>query len=64
MTVSSIHAADLVLVDKRGVRFHAEVLERHSGQLRLRPLDRRITHHTATSREIIAHWRKSKASIA
>jgi len=53
-----------VLVDKRGVRFHAEVLERHSGQLRLRPLDRRITHHTATSREIIAHWRKSKASIA
>jgi hypothetical protein len=29
-----------------------------------RPLDRRVTHRVATAREVVAHWRKSKASIA
>jgi hypothetical protein len=62
MTLSVIHAADLVLVDVRGQVFHAEVLERGPGRLRLRPLDRRVTHTTATSRQVVAHWRKSRAS--
>lgn len=63
MTLSAIHPADLVLIDKRGMQFHAEVLERRRGELRVRPLDRRVTHHVATSREVLAHWRKSKASV-
>ncbi len=63
MTLSTIHPADLVLVDKRGVLFHAEVLQRAGGELRVRPLDRRITYRAATAREVRAHWRKSKASV-
>lgn len=63
MTLGAIHPQDLVLVDKRGVRFHAEVLECSHGELRVRPLDRRVTYRAAGAREVLAHWRKSKASV-
>ena len=63
-TSKGIGAGDIVEIDKRGRRFHALVLELtqvESGtrfELRLRPLDSRISWHTATVREVIEVWRK------
>ncbi len=64
MNLPPIEVGSIVLVDKRGVRFHAHVLERRPGELRIRPIERNITWRSATAREVVAHWRKSKQSLA
>jgi hypothetical protein len=64
MNLSSIDPGSIVLVEKRGVRFHAHVLECRPGELRVRPIERNITWRVASAREVIAHWRKSKTSRA
>jgi hypothetical protein len=61
----SIGAGDIVLVDKKGRRFHALVTEldqQESGrfELCLRPLDSRISYRTATVREVLEVWRKAR----
>jgi ATP-dependent exoDNAse (exonuclease V) alpha subunit len=63
----SIGAGDIVLVDKKGRRFHALVTEldqQESGrfELCLRPLDSRISYRTATVREVCDVWRKARRS--
>jgi len=65
MNLSSVQPDDVVLVDKRGYRFHAVVTEApRGGEIRVRPIDQRTTWRHATAREVVAHWRKSKASRA
>ena len=64
VTSKSIGAGDIVLVDKKGRRFHAlvtelEQLESGRFELALRPLDSRISYRTASVREVIALWRKT-----
>ncbi len=64
-TSKSIGAGDIVLVDKKGRRFHALVTElEQTGtgrfELCLRPLDSRISYRTATVREVIGVWRKAR----
>ena len=66
-TSKSIGAGDIVLVDKKGRRFHALVTEldqQESGRFELcvRPLDSRVTYRTATVREVVEVWRKSRRS--
>ena len=61
-TSKSIGAGDIVLVDKKGRRFHALVTElEQTGtgrfELCLRPLDSRISYRTATVREVLEVWR-------
>ena len=61
-----IGAGDIVLVDKRGRRFHALVTEleqQESGRFELcvRPLDSRISYRQATVREVVQVWRKARA---
>ena len=63
VTSKGIGAGDIVLVDKKGRRFHALVTEldqQASGrfELCLRPLDSRISYRTATVREVADVWRK------
>jgi hypothetical protein len=58
-----IGAGDIVLVDKRGRRFHAEVtelvqLETGRFELTVRPLDSRISWRTASVREVVEVWRR------
>ena len=53
----------IVLLDKQGRRFHAEVTELEqldSGRFELvvRPLDSRISWRTASVREVIEVWRR------
>ena len=64
-TSKGIAPGDIVLVDKKGRRFHALVTEldqQASGrfELCLRPLDSRISYRTATVREVCEVWRKAR----
>jgi hypothetical protein len=65
-TSKSIGPGDIVEVDKKGRRFHALVTELEqvaSGrfELALRPLDSRISYRTATVREVVGVWRRSRS---
>ncbi len=65
-TSKSIGAGDIVLVDKKGRRFHALVTEleqMESGRFELivRPLDSRVSYRTASVREVLEGWRKRRA---
>jgi hypothetical protein len=65
-TSKSICAGDIVLVDKKGRKFHAlvtelEQLESGRFELIVRPLDSRISYRTATVREVLEVWRKRRA---
>jgi hypothetical protein len=62
-TSKGIGAGDIVLVDKKGRRFHAQVTELmqlDSGrfELAVRPLDSRISWRTASVREVVEVWRR------
>jgi hypothetical protein len=64
-TSKGIGAGDIVLVDKKGRRFHAlvtelEQLESGRFELVVRPLDSRISWRTASVREVVDVWRKAK----
>ena len=66
-TSKSIGAGDIVLVDKKGRRFHAlvtelEQLESGRFELIVRPLDSRVSYRTATVREVLEVWRKRRAA--
>lgn len=65
-TSKRIAAGDIVLVDKRGRRFHALVTEleqQDSGrfELEIRPLDSRVTYRSATVREVVGVWRRARS---
>jgi hypothetical protein len=63
-TSKGIGPGDIVEVDKRGRRFHAlvtELSQLESGrfELRVRPLDSRVSWRTATVREVVEVWRRA-----
>ena len=65
-TSKGIGAGDIVLIDKKGRRFHAlvtelEQLESGRFELIVRPLDSRVSYRTASVREVL---RRSGASDA
>ncbi len=62
MNLSTVRPDDIVLVDKRGSRFHAHVERKGAGELTLRPIERGIPYRAASAREVLAHWRKSASS--
>ena len=64
LTSKGIGAGDIVLVDKKGRRFHAlvtelEQLESGRFELVVRPLDSRISWRTASVREVVEVWRRA-----
>jgi hypothetical protein len=63
-TSKGIGAGDIVLVDKKGRRFHAlvtELQQLESGrfELELRPLDSRVSWRVASVREVDEVWRRA-----
>jgi hypothetical protein len=63
-TSKGIGAGDIVLVDKKGRRFHAlvtelEQLESGRFELNVRPLDSRVSWRTASVREVVEVWRRA-----
>ena len=68
-TSKHIGAGDIVLVDKKGRRFHAlvtqlEQLESGRFELAVAPLDSRISWRTASVREVVDVWRKVRRPAA
>ena len=66
LTSKHIGPGDIVLLDKKGRRFHAlvtelEQLESGRFELAVRPLDTRISYRTASVREVLEVWRKRRA---
>jgi hypothetical protein len=64
-TSKGIAPGDIVLVDKKGRRFHAlvvelEQLESGRFELAVRPLDSRISWRTASVREVLEVWRRAR----
>lgn len=57
MTARAIHIGDMVLVDKKGRHFHAEVISKDGREFGIRPINIRNTWRTCSAREIIKHWR-------
>lgn len=65
VTSKGIAPGDIVLVDKKGRRFHAEVAAIDQGdsgryELEVRPIPSGITWRTASVREVVAVWRKAR----
>ena len=65
-TSKGIGPGDIVLVDKKGRKFHAlvtelEQLESGRFELVVRPRDTRIAYPTASLREVLDLWRKRRA---
>jgi len=66
-TSKGIGAGDIVLVDKKGRRFHAlvtELAQLESGRFELcvRPLDARISYRSVTVREVVEVWRRARVA--
>ncbi|HSZ13451.1 MAG TPA: hypothetical protein VK790_05395 [Solirubrobacteraceae bacterium] len=56
MRLEGIHTGDIVEVDIRGRRFHAQVTGSAPGGLAITPIDRRVTYYSCRSREVVGHW--------
>jgi len=63
MNISPIRPGDLVRCDVRGDQFVAEVTEKEDGGLTLAPIGRSfLPAYRVKSRQVVAHWRKSRRS--
>ena len=63
MNISTVRPGDIVRCDVRGDQFFAEVTEKSDGELTLAPVGRTfLPVYRAKSRQVIAHYRKSKRS--
>lgn len=60
MTLASVRAGDIVLIDRKGRRFHAIVTAKGQRELEIEPIERGITYRSAKAREVLALWRKSR----
>lgn len=60
MNLSRVSEGDIVLLDKKGRRFHALVTARDKQQLVVQPLDKRVTYRTATAREVVDAWFRAR----
>jgi len=58
MNLQGVRVGDIVRVDKRGRRFLAEVQEKESGRLTIKPLQSGINYFEASAREVVEHYKK------
>jgi hypothetical protein len=61
MTLGGVNSGDIVLCDRMGRVFYAIVIERHERELKVEPIDRRVTYQRIKAREVLGIWRKSRA---
>lgn len=62
MNTGPIRPGDIVLCDVRGREFHAIFRERDTQGVLVDPLIRGINYHHVKPNQVVAHWRRSKAS--
>jgi hypothetical protein len=60
MRLQGICVGDIVLVDRKGRLFHAEVVgtAHRRSELAIKPIERGITYYTASAQDVVAHWRR------
>lgn len=59
-SLATIHPGDIVRVDKKGRLFEAHVTSRAPGMVLIKPIQKNVNYTSATSREIVRHWRLTK----
>lgn len=62
MQIAAVKAGDLVMCERSGWRFIAEVTGKEQGKLQVEPFQKSCTYREVTSRQVIAHYRKAKNS--
>lgn len=63
MNITPVRQGHIVKVDRNGRRFFALVTgDATDGELPIRPIERGISYRTARARDVIGHWRPSKAN--
>jgi hypothetical protein len=61
MRLASVHPGDIVRVDD-GLPYHAVVLERERGRLRVRMLGRAQAPRTVKAAWVVDHWRHTRVA--
>lgn len=64
MTLTSVREDDIVQCDVQGRVFYALVREKNRDGLRVFPITTGITYRNVTAKQVIAHFRRSKQSLA
>jgi hypothetical protein len=59
--LSGLKDGDIVEADVKGRRFYALVLGREDRELRVQPIDNRISYYRVKAREVIGIWRRSRS---
>jgi hypothetical protein len=60
MTLGAVQPGDIVLADRKGRRFYAVVTRKGQRELKVEPIDRRVTYHQVKAREVVEIWRKRR----
>jgi hypothetical protein len=58
MRLTAIRRGDIVLVDD-GLPYHALVVEKQRGRLRVRPVCRSLTPRSVKAAWVVEHWRRT-----
>ena len=61
MNLAGVQPGDVVLADRKGRRFYAVVTGREQRELRVEPIDRRVTYHQVKAREVLEMWHKRRS---
>jgi hypothetical protein len=60
MILAAVQVGDIVLADRMGRRFYAVFTGREQRELRVEPIDRRVTYHQVKAREVLDIWHKRR----
>ena len=63
MKLTHVHPGDIVRIDD-GLPYHAVVLQRERGRLRVRMLGRPLAPRTVKATWVVDHWRHARLSPA
>jgi hypothetical protein len=63
MNLGTAQAGHVVLADRWGRRFYAIVSSRGQGELQVEPIDRRVTSHPVTAREVLRSGNFSRSGM-
>ena len=61
MTLGAVQVGDMVLADRKGRRFYAIVTGKAQRELRVEPIDHRVTYRQVYAREVLEIWHKRRS---
>jgi hypothetical protein len=59
-SLNAVHPGDIVEVENRGRKAHCLVTGKRAGELDIKAITPGYGWRTATARQVIGHWRKTK----